>query len=110
MSNIPVKRSFTASTETYDTHITAPKLIRGLFLVSLYIIYSENTNKMLAHFTNASNSYLRNFLRNSKRIVHDESLTLYILLENIITIIGTRSQFRLISILNSNGSSLLLYI
>nr|DAN68774.1 MAG TPA: hypothetical protein [Caudoviricetes sp.] len=37
-------------------------------------------------------------------------MTLYILDENIITIIGARSQFRLLSILNSNGSSLLLYI
>lgn len=63
---------------------------------------------MLSHFKNATNSYLRNFLRNSKRIVHDEPLTLYILDENLITIIGARSQFRLISILNSNGSSLLL--
>nr|DAG00754.1 MAG TPA: hypothetical protein [Myoviridae sp. ctJ2i1] len=34
---------------------------------------------MLSHFKNATNSYLRNFLRNSKRIVHDEPLTLYIL-------------------------------
>ena len=76
MSNIPVKRSFTASAETYNKHITAPKLIRGLFV---YIIYIKNTNKMLSHFTNAPNSYLRNFLRNSKRIVHDEPLTLYIL-------------------------------
>ena len=32
MSNIPVKRSFTASAETY---ITAPKLIRGLFLFTM---------------------------------------------------------------------------
>lgn len=38
MSNIPVKRSFTAP----DTkqHITAPKLIRGLF-VYIYNIYKE---------------------------------------------------------------------
>nr|DAJ61088.1 MAG TPA: hypothetical protein [Caudoviricetes sp.] len=34
---------------------------------------------MLAHFKNAPNSSSRNFLRNSKRIVHDEPLTLYIL-------------------------------
>ena len=74
MSNIPVKRSFTASNT--KQYITAPKLIRGLFV---YIIYIKNTNKMLAHFKNAPNSYLRNFLRNSKRIVHDEPLTLYIL-------------------------------
>ena len=62
MSNIPVKRSFTASTETYNTHITAPKLIRGLFIIGLYIIYIKNTNKMLSHFKNATNSYLRNLL------------------------------------------------
>lgn len=78
MSNIPVKRSFTAF-EFMKQYIMTSKLIRGLFLVSLYIIYSENTNKMLSHFKNAPNSYLRNFLRNSKRIVHDEPLTLYIL-------------------------------
>lgn len=61
MSNIPVKRSFTApDTKQY---ITAPKLIRGLFVYwLLYIIYSKNTNKMLAHFKNAPNSYLRNLL------------------------------------------------
>ena len=77
MRNIPVKRSFTApDTKQY---ITAPKLIRGLFVYIYNIIYIKNTNKMLAHFTNAPNSYLRNFLRNSKRIVHDEPLTFYIL-------------------------------
>nr|DAJ61087.1 MAG TPA: hypothetical protein [Caudoviricetes sp.] len=37
--NIPVKRSFTASVETY---ITAPKLIRGLFVyMYIYNIYKE---------------------------------------------------------------------
>lgn len=56
MSNIPVKRSFTASAETYnDLEINS-----GSFC--LYIIYIKNTNKMLAHFTNAPNSYLRNLL------------------------------------------------
>ena len=40
MSNISVKRSFTASAETYNTHITASKLIRGLF-VCLYMQYRQ---------------------------------------------------------------------
>lgn len=35
MSNIPVKRSFTAFGKQY---ITAPKLIRGLFVYGLYYI------------------------------------------------------------------------
>lgn len=64
----------TASTETYDD---LEIKTRGLFVCwLLYIIYSKNTNKMLPHFKNAANPYLRNFLRNSKRIVHDEPLTL----------------------------------
>lgn len=87
MSNIPVKRSFTASLRSasmlryathrsrYETIYNDLELIRGLFFC-LYNIYIKNTNKMLAHFKNAPNSYLRNFLRNSKRIVHDEPLTL----------------------------------
>ena len=37
MSNIPVKQSFTApDTKQY---ITAPKLIRGLFIYDCYILY-----------------------------------------------------------------------
>lgn len=59
MSNIPVKRSFTASAETYNN---LEIKTRGLFVYIYNILYIKNTNKMLAHFKNAPNSYLRNLL------------------------------------------------